>query len=215
MFCGLPTSVAALPMFEAIATPSKCGAGLQRVLSQINSTTGVNSRQTISLIATAEAAPLTRIVAASNCRRDLTALVTILPNKSKKPASFRFATTTIIENNMMMVRKSTACPASSKDNTPAPIIATEPIIAAPARSTLNSGLFPSVKMTSTADIMMPAQIICVVKPIISRLIYTDIFAVEDFFHVLHRAHFAAHRASVFVFRFGRIAIALRFFRVNR
>ena len=165
MFCGLPKSVAALPMFEAIATPSKCGAGLQRVRSQISSTTGVNSKQTISLIATAEATPLTRIVAASNCRRELTLLATRFPSKSKKPASFRFATTTIIENKMIIVRNSTACPASSKVKTPAPIIATEPIIAAPARSTRNTGLLPRVKMTSTADIIKPAQIICVVNPI--------------------------------------------------
>lgn len=61
IFCGFP-KVAALPILEAIASPSRCGSGSQLPLRQIKITTGVKSKQIISLMATDDKPPLRTII---------------------------------------------------------------------------------------------------------------------------------------------------------
>ncbi len=57
MFCGLPVIVAALPMFDAVASASRYGSGRCRRAHATSSTIGVNTRQIVSLTKSADSTP--------------------------------------------------------------------------------------------------------------------------------------------------------------
>ena len=66
MFCGLPISMAAEPMFAAQASASRNGTGSSLRSRQASISTGATARQTMSLLNTADSAATTTMTVASN-----------------------------------------------------------------------------------------------------------------------------------------------------
>jgi len=64
MFCGLPMSVAADPMFDAQANASRNGTGLSRRRAHTSISIGAVARQTMSLASTAESTAAVTITSA-------------------------------------------------------------------------------------------------------------------------------------------------------
>jgi len=54
MFCGLPVTVIALPTFDAKASPRRYGAGRNSSDRSVITSTGVKTRQMVSLMKSAE-----------------------------------------------------------------------------------------------------------------------------------------------------------------
>jgi hypothetical protein len=65
MFCGLPISVNADPVFAAQAKASKYGIGFNFRFAQTSISTGATARHTMSLLNTADKPATTSIMAAS------------------------------------------------------------------------------------------------------------------------------------------------------
>ena len=70
MFCGLPISVAADPMFAAHASASRNGSGCSPFLRHTSMSTGATARQTMSLLNTAESPATVKINAPSSIGGD-------------------------------------------------------------------------------------------------------------------------------------------------
>ena len=65
MFCGLPVIVAVLPTLEAIGIANRYGTGLRLSRVTRSSTSGVMTRQIVSLTRKAENAPATSTIVMS------------------------------------------------------------------------------------------------------------------------------------------------------
>ena len=65
MFCGLPVIVAALPIFDAVATAITYGTGGSLSRRAMCTTNGVITRQTMSLTRNAESSPLVKMTVGS------------------------------------------------------------------------------------------------------------------------------------------------------
>ena len=105
MFCGLPVMVAALPIFDAVATASRYGTGFRRNVSVISRTSGVSTRHIVSLTKKAENNPRHADYRDQQQDRAARMFHHALRHQAKKPESCRLATTIIIPNSKMMVSK--------------------------------------------------------------------------------------------------------------
>ncbi len=89
MFCGLPTTVSALPTLAPIARAMRYGTGRTPSGARVASRTGVSIRQTVSLTNSAESAALPITTDTISCRRVRTRGSTQPAAHSKKPPSSR------------------------------------------------------------------------------------------------------------------------------
>ena len=108
MFCGLPVMVATLPTFEAVATANRYGMGLRFTAVTSSSTSGVITKQIVSLTKKAESVPdaSTTATRSANGRRTCVAIQSV--TRRKKPETRRLATTIIMPSKSVMVSKSMA-----------------------------------------------------------------------------------------------------------
>jgi hypothetical protein len=85
MFCGLPVIVAVLPTLEAMGIANRYGTGsrLRRVTR--SSTSGVMTKQIVSLTRKAEKTPATSTIAMSNTSGRLAHATTQLLTNRKNP----------------------------------------------------------------------------------------------------------------------------------
>src|SRR5262249_21410921 len=147
MFCGLPVTVAALPMLDAVASARRYGSGRCRRASATSMTTGVNTRQIVSWRKSADSPPVTKTSASSTITGCVVRPLTRRTSAARPPASLRCATRTIMPKRSTSVRKLIAPTAASKPIAPVTSISTAPMIAAPVRSTRRPGARP---MATTA-----------------------------------------------------------------
>ena len=89
MFCGLPVMVIALPTLDASAIASRNGRGRSRSGRSAEITSGVKTRQTVSLMKSADNTPLSATIAAKSARGDLMRSTMCAAAHSKNPPSSR------------------------------------------------------------------------------------------------------------------------------
>ena len=77
IFCGLPVIVAVLPTLEAMGIANRYGTGLRLRRATRSSTSGVMTRQIVSLTRKAEKAPATSTIAMSKTSGRLAHATTI------------------------------------------------------------------------------------------------------------------------------------------
>src|SRR5262245_7894165 len=142
MFCGLPTTVATLPAFAPIASAIRNGTGASPACAASSSTSGVSSTHTVSLTTSADRTPESSVVSTSSTRGDRVAPSTRATAQPKKPASRRFAATTIMPNRSASVPMSIADAACAGLTMPSATMSVAPTSVAPARSSLSGGRAP-------------------------------------------------------------------------
>jgi len=136
-FCGLPTSVATLPMFAAIATATRYGTGFTRSARVLRTTTGVTSSAIVSFRTSAERKA---VAIMSHARKEAWLFARVAmrdETRSKKPHTSRPETRTIIPTSNRITSTLMAVIASSGVRTPKRSMSAPPSIATAGRSSGN------------------------------------------------------------------------------
>src|ERR1700732_3878680 len=108
MFCGLPVIVAVLPALEAIGIAKRYGAGLRLRRVTRSSTSGVMTKQIVSLTRKADNAPAISTIAISKTSGWWARTTIQLLTNRKKPERRRLATRIIMPSKSVIVSKSIA-----------------------------------------------------------------------------------------------------------
>ena len=103
MFCGFPVMAATLPMFDAVASAIRRARTRPRDRA-ISMSTGVKTRQIVSLTKSADSVPAANTTASSSATGWLMLATIHRASTRKSRASPRLATSTIMPNSMMIVR---------------------------------------------------------------------------------------------------------------
>ena len=143
MFCGLPTIVAVLPMFDPVASASRYGTGSWRRADARSRTSGVNATQMVSLTKTAERSPLAATTALRSAAGWCTRRLTQTTTRARMPVACSGATIAIIPKSRRIVRQSIASRAARGAIAPVAIMSAAPASAAPVRLIPSRGVPPT------------------------------------------------------------------------